>query len=160
MAVVVLIVIAFVLATAACTSTTDESGAAVTDGERLSPSLYPAAMGDICAESNIQLAELPAPTDETTRANWVDDVAGILLAESAAFAEISVDGELGADHRAFVANTQEQAEQWAAVATALRTDSPDDLAAASEEIAALTLGRNDLATEMGLSGCEERQIDA
>ncbi len=157
MAVVVLIIVAFVLTTTACTSTTDESGAAVTDGERLSATVYPTVMGDICSESDVALAQLPPP-EESGQAEWVDAVALVLLDEAAAFDVLFVSDSRRSDHLSFVVNTEQQAAEWANLAAALRNGDSEALAASTDEIAALTLGRNDLAAEMGLDGCQERQI--
>ena len=61
--------------------------------------------------------------------------------------DVSVD-DLDGDHRAFVRNTQEQAEAWQAVAVA----GPDELAESTQLIAQLVGGRNELAD---VDGCAQ-----
>lgn len=166
---------------AGCTSTTDESGAEV-DGEQLSPTLYPSTMNEICATTTERLRSLPSPPDEISRADWAGEVSLALRDEAESFEAIDVGSELGADHRALVANTKQQAEQWSALETALGEASQSEASQreasqseasqseASEssvagsigdittEIGQLTLGRDDLTAEMGLSGCGSREI--
>ena len=60
--------------------------------------------------------------------------------------------ELDADHRAFVQNTADQSARWAALA-ATPADDAVAFGALRTEILQLTLGRDDLAVEMGVAEC-------
>jgi|GEM_PF-5329901 len=158
LAVVALIIVAFVLATAACTNTTDASGDDVADDGRLAASSYPEQMNGACVAANDLLRALPTPPSQISDTDWAGEVARIIGGEAAAFDRITVSPTLRDDHRALVLNTEQQSEQWASVSAALGSDDQAAVGELSAEIGALTLGRNDLAIEMGLTDCAERAI--
>lgn len=153
---VALIVVALVLGSVGCSSTSGNGDAA----DRLSPALYVQAMGDICDATTERLEALPTPPTEISQADWAGEVARALRDEAAAFDEIDVGDDRRTDHASFVENTEGQAAGWMALGETLAGAEPDG-AAISElttEISELTLGRNDLADEMGLAGCQAREL--
>ena len=114
---------------------------------------YVVQLEAICASATDQLLALPSAPDQIA----VDDLAtsaSLLLDDEAARADrltlpeddVPLD-DLEGDHRAFVRNTREQADAWRAVANT------DELAAATELIAQLVGGRNELARSMQVPGC-------
>ncbi len=150
--------VVLLFAGSSCTSTTDESGAEVDGGERLTSTLYPAAMNEICAAATERLGDLPTPPDEIGQADWAGEVSMILRDEAAAFDELSVGENLRENHGSLIANTEELSAQWAEVREALSAGS-DSIGDISSEIAELTLGREDLAVDMGLDRCGARGSD-
>ena len=110
----------------------------------------------ICTSTTEQLLALPAAPEQIAVADLATSAAGLLDDEANRVSrlevpsgdDVSVD-DLDGDHRAFVRNTQEQAEAWRAVAVA----APDELAASTQLIAQLVGGRNELATSMGAPSC-------
>jgi hypothetical protein len=110
----------------------------------------------ICSSTTEQLLALPTAPEQIAVADLATSAAGLLDAEATKVGrlevpsgdDVSVD-DLDGDHRAFVRNTQEQADAWRAVAIA----EPDELAASTQLIAQLVGGRNELADSMGVPGC-------
>lgn len=135
---------ACVLALASCTSEAAEPA--------LDAPAYRAALTEVCANAAETQSALVEPTDTAGIAPFATEVARLLDAEAEAARSLRPPDELDADHRAFVQNTADQARGWRELAA---TDT-DDAAAFAElrtEILQLTLGRDDLATEMGVDGC-------
>jgi len=153
---VALIVVALVLGSVGCSSTSGNGD----DADALSPTLYVQAMGDICDVTTERLAALPTPPDEISRADWAGEVARALRDEATAFDEINVGNDLRTDHASFVENTEGQAAGWVALGAALAGDEPDGatISDLTTDITELTLGRNDLADEMQLAGCRAREL--
>ena len=131
------------LAGAACSDTTIESGDASADLP------YAEAMAAVCTRTEADLAELPEPPDAITVADFSAEVARILSGEADAARRLDAPDELAADHRAFVSNTDEHAAGWRRLAEAGDSSIGDEMT----RIAELTLGRDDLATEMGIPDC-------
>jgi hypothetical protein len=131
------------IALAGCGDTTIESG------DSASQLPYPEAMAEICARTEALLADLPEPSEEISVADFATEVAGILADEADATRDLDAPDELDDDHRAFVANTDEQAAGWTVVAQS----DDDEIGDEMTRIAELTLGRDDLATEMGIPEC-------
>jgi hypothetical protein len=110
----------------------------------------------ICSSTTEQLLALPTAPEQIAVADLATSAAGLRDAEATKVGrlevpsgdDVSVD-DLDGDHRAFVRNTQEQADAWRAVAIA----EPDELAASTQLIAQLVGGRNELADSMGVPGC-------
>ena len=150
-----LLVIALVLGSVGCSSTSGSG-----DDDALSPALYSQAMSDICLATTERLDELPNPPDEISRADWAGEVSRALRDEAAAFDEIDVGDDRRTDHASMVENTEQQAAEWMALGEALAAGEPDAAAVGelTTEISELTLGRNDLADEMGLTGCGARDL--
>ena len=108
----------------------------------------------ICAAATDQLLALPAAPDQIAVADLATSASLVLDDEAAGVDRLTVPAgddvpldDLAGDHRAFVRNTREQADAWRAVADT------DDLAAATELIAQLVGGRNELARSMQVPGC-------
>lgn len=154
---VALIVVALVLGSVGCSST---SGSDDAEPDALRPALYTRQMSDICEATTRRLDALPTPPDEISRADWAGEVSRALRDEAAAFDEIDVGSNRRTDHASFVANTEEQAAGWIALGEALTVEEPDSgtIDELTTEITELTLGRNDLADEMGLAGCRAREL--
>lgn len=163
LAVVALIVVAMVLSTVGCSSsdTSDNIADASGDSEELTSGFYAQQVSDICLATNAELDALPTPPTEISRVDWAAEVARLLGEEAMAFDEIQVGDDLRTDHASLVENTDDQAAQWIVLNEILAqpeaAGASELLATTTNEIAELTLGRNDLATEMGLDGCQARQ---
>lgn len=133
------------LTTAACGSEATEP---------LSFGDYVRELESICASATDQLLALPSAPDQITVADLATSASLILDDEAARADRLALpDGDdvvpddLPGDHRAFVRNTRDQADAWRAAAAT------DDLAAATELIAQLVGGRNELARSMQVPGC-------
>ena len=113
---------------------------------------YLEALQGICAETNAELDELPAPPEQITIADFAAAAASALTDESEQVRQLEPPDELDADHRAFIANTDEQAGAWQALGSTPETDA-EALAEATTRVAELTLGRSDLAAEIGADDC-------
>lgn len=154
-----LIIVALVLGSTGCSSSSG-SGDGAADGPELSGALYAETMSEICTATTERLAQLPTPPDEISRADWANEVSRALSAEATAFDEIRVGESRRTDHASLIENTENQAAEWLALGEVLAGEQPDDeaLAAVTTEITELTLGRNDLADEMELTGCLARDL--
>lgn len=154
--VVAVIVVALVLGSVGCSSTSGRGD----DADALSPALYSETMGDICRSTTERLDALPTPPEEISRSDWAGEVSRALRDEAAAFDEINAGNERRTDHASFVENTESQAAQWLALSEELATPEPNSttIGELTNEITELTLGRNDLADEMGLAGCQAREL--
>ncbi len=154
-----LIVIAMVLASTGC-STTAEPGTAGADRDGPTPldaRFYPAAVGDICDETDDALAALPAPGAEIGEADWAGEVARLIDAEADALADVGASS-VRDDHRAFVENTRQQAAAWSQLGAAIAAGDVDGVDTNRTEILELSRGRIELADELGISGCRERDV--
>jgi hypothetical protein len=132
-------------------------GGCVSDpiAEEITVAGYGARMTEICSATRSALAELGTPPTEITTVDFANEVARLLATEAdAARATIAPD-ELDDDHRAFVQNTDQQVTAWRALADIAATASDDSaaLGEARTRIGELTLGRDDLAADMGLDAC-------
>lgn len=156
LAVVALIVIAFVLSTAACTNSTDQDGEGVDAAAPLDASFYTGEMSDICEASDEAIAALPARPAAISDADWADEISEIFATEANEFISLMVADDLSETHGALAQTTEELAVAWADLSTAL--DAVDDaaLSEATTVVGELTLGRNDLAVELGVDRCAER----
>ena len=117
---------------------------------------YLSELQAICTSTTEQLLALPAAPEQIAVADLATSAAGLLDAEATRVSRLDVPSgddvsldDLDGDHRAFVRNTQEQAEAWQAVAIA----GPDELAESTQLIAQLVGGRNELADSMGAPSC-------
>jgi hypothetical protein len=131
------------LAAAACTATesTDVTG-----------SDYVEMMDAACVVTNTELAALPTPPSEIAMPDFATLAATAIQNEAERARTIEPPDDLAADHRAFVANTDDQASRWHEIAE-ISDDDEVELNRLSGEIAQLTLGRDDLAMEMGIVAC-------
>jgi hypothetical protein len=111
---------------------------------------YRTALGAICAESTERLEALPPAPDQIAVVDLATSVASILDNEAARAERLEVpdDDVVEADHRAFVRNTDEQADAWRVLTTA-----DADVVATTDLIRQLVAGRNDLVADMGVAGC-------
>ncbi|HYN33462.1 MAG TPA: hypothetical protein VES40_12615 [Ilumatobacteraceae bacterium] len=117
---------------------------------------YLSRLQAICSSTTEQLLALPAAPEQIAVEDLATSASQLLDTEATEVSrldvpsgdDVSVD-DLDGDHRAFVRNTQEQADAWRAVATA----GADELAEATQLIAQLVGGRNELADSMGAPSC-------
>lgn len=115
---------------------------------------YVAALTSICVDTTTRLDELPPAPDQISVVDLATSAASTLDNEAARANRLEVpdDDQLDDDHRAFVRNTDEQADAWRAVADA-SADPAGDLIASTDLIRQLVAGRNDLVDEMGVPDC-------
>ena len=135
--------IALVFALAACTSD---------PVDEVSVEDYRTQLTTVCTNATASRLSLTEPTDSGEVAAFALNVAAMVDAEAEQARALSAPNELDADHRAFVQNTADQAARWRLLATT----SPDDIEAFGSlqtEILELTLGRDDLTSEMGIDAC-------
>ena len=116
---------------------------------------YAARMTEICADTRRVLAQLGTPPTEISTVDFANEVARLLATEADAARAATAPPDLDDDHRAFVQNTDQQVTAWRALADIAATASDDSaaLGEARTRIGELTLGRDDLAAEMGLEAC-------
>ena len=123
---------------------------------------YIAEMGAACRVTLAELAALPSPPVEIAMTDFAALAATAIEHEAERIRTIEPPDDLDGDHRAFIANTDDQASRWREIGTGIDTGidtGGDDAADAAElnrlsgDIAQLTLGRDDLAVEMGISAC-------
>lgn len=156
--VVALIVVAMVLASVGCSSTTGpgEAGQDRNGPDPLDGAFYPAAVSEICAATDERLAELPTPGEGIAETDWALEVSRTLEAEADALGDVGTISEVREDHRVFIANTEEQAAQWSALSTALASSDAEQIDAARTTILELSRGRIEVAVELAIAGCRER----
>ena len=136
--------LAVVLA-AAAVACAEEPPADMSAGE------YRTAVDAICTATTARLDALAPPADEQGVAAFATAVSGALGEEADLTRDLAVPDDLAADHRSFVRNTDEQSAGWSDLAATPTGDAAfGDL---DRSIGELTLGRNDLAAEMGLDAC-------
>lgn len=155
-----LIVVAMVLASTGC-STTSGAGEAGQDRDGPSPlgaDFYPAAVTDICAATDERLAELPTPGEGIAEADWADEVARVIESEADALGDVGTISDVREDHRSFIANTRDQAAAWSALSDAIEAGDADGVDTARTELLELSGGRIELASELGIGGCRERSL--
>ncbi len=155
-----LVVVALVMASVGCSTTTGSGDEEPDDDPELTGAVYTTSMNDICTETTERLGDLPTPPDEISRADWAGEVSLALRDEAAAFDAIRVGESRRDDHASFVENTEDQAAQWSALSAELSRSgaASTEIADITNDIAELTLGRNDLADEMALTGCRAREL--
>ena len=113
---------------------------------------YTAQMEAICITTAAELDALGQPTDGSAVPEFATNVARIIQSEADAARDLDPPSDRDDDHRAFVANTDAQARGWLELAE-IASISPDEIGDQTTQIAQLTLGRDDLATEMQLPEC-------
>ncbi len=122
--------------------------------EPVTAEAYLGSLEAICVDTTAELEALPAPPEQISVTDFATRAAELLDREAARVDRLDVpdDGDsLRSDHRAFVRNTEEQADAWRSIAGA--SDQSADLVATADLVRQLVLGRNDLAEEMGAPGC-------
>lgn len=120
--------------------------------DRLTASEYRAAVQAICTDTTKARSGLAEPTESAAVADFARTVAQYLDREADLIRNLRPPDELEADHRALAQNTADQADRWTSLATTPPTDSAA-FAALTDEIAALSFGRDDLAEQMELAAC-------
>ena len=114
-------------------------------------------MGAACRVTLAELAALPSPPVEIAMTDFAALAATAIEHEAERIRAVDPPDGLDGDHRAFIANTDDQASRWREIATGI--DAGGDAADAAElnrlsgDIAQLTLVRDELAVEMGISVC-------
>jgi hypothetical protein len=114
---------------------------------------YLSALESICATTNAEFDALPAPPEQISVENFATRAAETLDQEAARAGRVAVprDDAVRADHRAFVRNTEQQADAWRAIAEAAAAGT--DVGPSADLVRQLVLGRNDLALSMGAPRC-------
>ncbi len=111
----------------------------------------------ICTETADGVVALPTDPAQLSQTDYSTEVARLLENEAAAVDRLIVlDAGLRTDLRTFVTNTRDQADGWRRLADAVDSNTLGDLPDVTElttEITELSLGRDDLADEMGVAAC-------
>lgn len=113
---------------------------------------YTDRMDSLCVATQATLDGLPTPPEAISIAEFATAAADAVQAESEAARAVEPPDAVADDHRAFIANTDDQAGTWRDLAL-VPTDEPDELGRLSETIGQLMLGRDELVLEMGLARC-------
>ena len=116
------------------------------------PAEYRADLTSICVASSAERGSLTNPVDDAGVAAFARSVADVLAREADAARALRAPDDLDADHRAFVQNTADQAARWTSLAATPAADT-EQFGALQTDILQLTLGRDDLATTMGVPAC-------
>jgi hypothetical protein len=106
----------------------------------------------ICAATAARLDALPHPPEEITVTDFATQAGSILTDEAEQLRQVDVPADLDDDHRALIANDEDQAAGWSDLAAAASSGSAE-LSEITTTITSLILGRNDLVTELGAPGC-------
>ena len=114
---------------------------------------YVGALTSICTDTTEQLDSLPEPPEQISIANFASEASNALAGEAERVRRLEPPDELADDHRAFIRNTDEQAAAWNELGSLPSTDA-ETLEPLVTTIGQLTLGRNDLAVEMGAPECQ------
>lgn len=128
------------------------AGCSETD-EPVTAATYLGSLETICTDTTAELRALPAPPEQISVTDFATRAAELLDREAARVDRLDVpdDDTLRSDHRAFVRNTEEQADAWRSIAGAGGESA--DLVTSADLVRQLVLGRNDLAEEMGAPAC-------
>lgn len=116
------------------------------------PTTYRTELAAVCTTSQAERSAVSEPVDTAGVTAFARTIAEVLTREADAARALQVPADLDADHRAFVQNTADQAAGWTALA-AVPPDDAEQFSAVQTTILELTLGRDDLATEMGVPAC-------
>jgi hypothetical protein len=117
---------------------------------------YLAELEAICGDTTATIDALPRPPEQISVTDFATSAAGALDNEAERARALQVPGDLSADHRAFVLNTDEQVAAWRAIATGGQ-DSVQ-LGELTVRVGELIRGRNDLVDEMGAPGCRRGEV--
>jgi len=112
---------------------------------------YAQALASICLETADRLDALAPPAADVDVGSFASGVADALRDEAERARQLDPPAELDDDHRAFVQNTDDQAARWGELSTLPSSDA--GFGEATKAIGELTLGRDDLATAMGVDAC-------
>ena len=118
----------------------------------IDPDAYRDEMNRACVRSRESEQLLAAPADAAEVPAFARDVAALLRSESDAFRAIRPPTDFDADHRAFIQNTDDQASRWESLAATSPADT-EAFGALQTEILQLSLGRDDLASEIDVPAC-------
>jgi hypothetical protein len=153
--VVALLVVAMVLASTGCTTNEGDDRA-----EPLTDLTYPAALDEICAATASELDAVPDPPEQISRVDWAGEVSRVLDNEANRFDALRVTVDLREPHGSLVRTARAQAEQLALLGDVLDESTGDstDIESISDEIRSLSLGREELATELGAPSCGTRSL--
>jgi len=139
-----LVIGALAIALGACN---DDNNHEVTEDE------YLGALAAICTSTSEELDSLPEPPEQISIANFATEASNTLTREAERVRRLDPPDNLADDHRAFIRNTDDQAAAWNELGSLLPADG-DALESLVTNIGQLTLGRNDLALEMGAPACQ------
>jgi hypothetical protein len=121
--------------------------------EPVTEEAYLGSLQAICIETTAELQALPAPPEQISVTDFATRAAELLDREAARVDRLDVpdDATVRSDHRAFVRNTEEQADAWRSIAAT--GGESTELVTSADLVRQLVLGRNDLAEEMGAPAC-------
>jgi hypothetical protein len=121
--------------------------------EPATPEEYRAELSAICTATTADLDALPAPPEQISVADFATQAAETLEREATRADRVRLpsDDAIRADHRAFVRNTEDQADAWRALAAA--SAAGGDVGESADQLRRLVLGRNDLVATMGVETC-------
>jgi hypothetical protein len=139
-----LVIAALAAALGACTRTSTNEA---TDED------YVGALSSICTDTTEQLDSLPEPPEQISIADFAGEASNALAGEAERVRRLEPPDELADDHRAFIRNTDDQAAAWNELGSLPSADA-ETLEPLVTTIGQLTLGRNDLAVEMGVPECQ------
>ena len=128
--------------------------ACASEPARVTDADYLADLEAICADTTATIEALPQPPEEIPVTAFAASAASALANEAERVRSLAVPDSLDDDHRAFVLNTDGQVGAWRAISEA----GDDELGALTTRVGELIRGRNDLATEMGASGCRRGDV--
>jgi hypothetical protein len=114
---------------------------------------YLADLEAICDATTATIDAIPSPPEQISVVDFASRAADALENEAERARTLTVPGELAADHRALVLNTDDQASAWRSIAA-----DPSDIDEPSTRIGQLVRGRNDLVDEMGASRCRRGDV--
>jgi hypothetical protein len=120
----------------------------------VTPADYLDALELVCIDTTATIDALPQPPEQITVTDFATSAANALDDEAERVRALDAPGELVADHRAFILNTDDQATTWRSIATA----DDDRLDGLTVRLGELIRGRNDLVDEMNAPGCRRGDV--
>lgn len=132
------------------------AGACASEPAPVTEADYLVDLQAICVATTATFDALPQPPEQISVADFATSAASALDNESERARSLEVPDSLDDDHRAFIRNTDEQAETWRAIATA--GDDNAQLGELTVRVGELIRGRNDLVDEMGAPGCRRGDV--
>ena len=128
------------------------NGCAASDDPEPTAADYLVDLEAVCAATAARLDALPDPPDGITVTEFATQAGSILTEEAEQLRDLDVPADLDDDHRALIANDEDQAAGWSDLAEAASSGSAE-LSEITTTIASLNLGRNDLVTQLGAPAC-------
>lgn len=112
---------------------------------------YVSAMHDICRSTDARLDALGTPPDDINPGDWAREVGLALRAEFESAGALIVVSSVGEQHRRLIRTTTDLSQAYSDLGDAIDTGA--EISVLNTEITQLSLGRDDLAVELGLPEC-------